>query len=835
MNPLSHSLSKSLRLLVFALAAFSGFFSSHAGQFYEHASVPLPEADRVIHVGTDSELKSAINHARPGDRIVLADGDYDGLNLVGLKGSSGSPIVFAAANERKARISGTVKGRNMRLSDCAHLEFHGIRFTAASTWSVTMGPAFTSDTSSYGCHHIRIVNCEIDTAGQTLLKVNGNSSHIDIIGNHIHHSGMSGSGKPYAEGVYLGDGGSGSDRSHDILIQGNHIHDIGNSKNWGEAIDMKVKVYNVTVADNLIEHVTVNSQGAVTVLIDDGVYPSGGTNPNILIERNVIHDVRRRSGGWNGSGIAVGSNGVTIRNNVIWDTDESSVTATKDAANTTGLFSLIHNTFHDGVIINKGSVGHPSGSVSPILVNNAIRGGGGTSKDYAAQSSDFVGPLAGDASNGGYVGAGFRLAESSPAIGRALILDEIDDDVSGASRPSSERAMGAFDFAGEADVGAPSHPVAYLSGGGGRLSGPVEQTVAEGGPAEAVTAVPDPGFRFAGWEGSITSGENPLRIDAVTTPMELFARFVEETSSETPDAGGGRVEPELIVAINSGGPKYVASDGMQFDADGYYVGGRTSARRASVDGTEDDFIFHSIRFGDFEYEIPVAAGKYRITLMLSEVFWSRPGMRMMDIFVEDTIVADDLDLYAEAGKHAAYPLIVEVDVTDGLLDLDFVTEADNASVCGIVVERLGATSDNEVSDPEGSEVEGDTPEADVPEEVVDSDRLPDDWEIEHFGGISAENGGEDDDYDGDGRSNYEEWLAGTDPTDANDFLELEPVIGVAWKSVEDRSYAVEYSDDDWKTFETSEVIEGTGEELVWLDADSRDVVGNRQYRVIVSD
>lgn len=52
---------------------------------------------------------------------------------------------------------------------------------------------------------------------------------------------------------------------------------------------------------------------------------------------------------------------------------------------------------------------------------------------------------------------------------------------------------------------------------------------------------------------------------------------------------------------------------------------------------------------------------------------------------------------------------------------------------------------------------------------TDTDQMPDDWETRYFGGTSQS---PTNDWDGDGLSNYQEYLAGTNPTNAGDFLEL---------------------------------------------------------------
>jgi hypothetical protein len=84
---------------------------------------------------------------------------------------------------------------------------------------------------------------------------------------------------------------------------------------------------------------------------------------------------------------------------------------------------------------------------------------------------------------------------------------------------------------------------------------------------------------------------------------------------------------------------------------------------------------------------------------------------------------------------------------------------------------------------------------------TDGDGMADDWEIHHFGGISAEGGGSSDDWDGDGMSNLEEYLAGTDPRSADSALRITGLTAVGgdrllirWSSVAGKTYEVRRSE-----------------------------------------
>lgn len=87
-----------------------------------------------------------------------------------------------------------------------------------------------------------------------------------------------------------------------------------------------------------------------------------------------------------------------------------------------------------------------------------------------------------------------------------------------------------------------------------------------------------------------------------------------------------------------------------------------------------------------------------------------------------------------------------------------------------------------------------------PPEDRDDDGLPDEWETQHFGRLT---GAGTDDPDGDGASNDDEYLAGTDPASAESVfrvnalavlgLEGEPLITLDWEGQPGREYQVYWS------------------------------------------
>ena len=83
----------------------------------------------------------------------------------------------------------------------------------------------------------------------------------------------------------------------------------------------------------------------------------------------------------------------------------------------------------------------------------------------------------------------------------------------------------------------------------------------------------------------------------------------------------------------------------------------------------------------------------------------------------------------------------------------------------------------------------------------DADGIPDSWMMQYFHhptGLAADKSRAQDDYDGDGMTNWQEYIAGTDPTDYRSFFAFTKIVhngqtardSVEWYSASNRTYVV---------------------------------------------
>jgi hypothetical protein len=405
----------------------------------------------------------------PGSVVRLAAGTYQspGNGVVdGITGTPAAPYVVRPDNGDEGAViiqCGSGDDNCIHLINCDYLEFHDITFDGTkvgggyASWNFTIGRRYNADPDVGSCTNITVRNCEIDLANANTLKINEDSTDIQILGCEISRSGQT-SGESL---IYIGEGafaGSATaDGSHDILIQDCRIHD--NNANGGKGVNIKTDTYNVTVRNCLIYNIDVSSQGAVVVLIN--------TNSNTAIDHNVlidgcwIWDISKTASGSDGDGINIGKGTTTIRNCVIWECLRDGINVYYDnfKGDTYPDVFLYNNTVWGcggedlDILQDAGPYDQSQGDATVTQTNNITEDATG---DYQALAADFVGPVTGTANAGNGEGSGFVLASGSAAIDTATTIPSVVEDITKVARPQ-DSGTAAHDFGAYEDIGtAPS-------------------------------------------------------------------------------------------------------------------------------------------------------------------------------------------------------------------------------------------------------------------------------------------------------------------------------------------------------------------------------------------
>jgi hypothetical protein len=162
-----------------------------------------------------------------------------------------------------------------------------------------------------------------------------------------------------------------------------------------------------------------------------------------------------------------------------------------------------------------------------------------------------------------------------------------------------------------------------------------------------------------------------------------------------------------ILRINSGGPEVTYGD-VTFLADQYFVGltkAYTNPFVTEIAETDMDDIYVTERvtedehpFEPLSYVIPVTNGTYTVKFYFAEIYWGvdNPdnfvggvGSRIFSMAMEGTQIFTDYDLYKELGVAVASTRMYDVEVTDGELNITFVSTEDRPKVSAFEVFGTG--------------------------------------------------------------------------------------------------------------------------------------------------
>ena len=154
----------------------------------------------------------------------------------------------------------------------------------------------------------------------------------------------------------------------------------------------------------------------------------------------------------------------------------------------------------------------------------------------------------------------------------------------------------------------------------------------------------------------------------------------------------GKLHPIRLVAREN---SFTDQAGQIWSPDRYFLRGRLATHKVPVENTSDPDLYTAERYGSFEYAIPVASGKYGVTLRFAETFFGNPnagdggiGSRIFNVYCNGLTLLRNFDIFKEAGGadraldktfHGLVPN------AQGLLVLSFVPTENYAEVNAIEV------------------------------------------------------------------------------------------------------------------------------------------------------
>lgn len=186
-----------------------------------------------------------------------------------------------------------------------------------------------------------------------------------------------------------------------------------------------------------------------------------------------------------------------------------------------------------------------------------------------------------------------------------------------------------------------------------------------------------------------------LKSTAYTYRVRSYnAGNISDPGTEIVVTTGGGGNGDVIHALNAGGNTYTSqASGIEYiddESSGWLSGGDTYSGTDAIGGTGDDTLYQTERYGDFSYAIPLANGSYDVVFKFAEIYWDNPGSRIFDVEMEGEQVIGDLDLQFRTDKNTAYDVVMPLVLTDGELNIDFITVTNNAKLSALEIREEGA-------------------------------------------------------------------------------------------------------------------------------------------------
>jgi hypothetical protein len=185
---------------------------------------------------------------------------------------------------------------------------------------------------------------------------------------------------------------------------------------------------------------------------------------------------------------------------------------------------------------------------------------------------------------------------------------------------------------------------------------------------------------FTGCQSSKNSGCNKMPCQMTTAPATATAPAAAAAPATVP--------PPVRIKAGLSTP-FTDSDGNVWLPDQGFTDGDVTERPddMQIANTKDPALYRTERYSMSSFSYPVPNGKYTVKLHFAETYEgiSGPGGRVFSFNVGGKEFKD-FDVFAKAGgQQRAYIETVNVEVTDGKLNISFTPNVENPEINGIEI------------------------------------------------------------------------------------------------------------------------------------------------------
>jgi hypothetical protein len=267
------------------------------------------------------------------------------------------------------------------------------------------------------------------------------------------------------------------------------------------------------------------------------------------------------------------------------------------------------------------------------------------------------------------------VTSNSSSSGSSRVYFSVASNSSSSSRSGTLTVAGKTFNVNQQGSSPSTFTINATAGANGTIS-PQGMVTVTAGAGQTFTITPASGYTVS-----------DLKVDGGSVGAVTSYAFANVTANHTIAASFAALppSPNLVLGLNTGGNSYTDGSKVQYRADQYFIGGAAEKSDATIKGTRDKVLYQSERYGNFSYALPLANGSYDLTLKFVESTHSVRNQRVFDVWVEGQLSLNDLDIYAVTGKNTALDVTFSVNVSDGVLNLDFIPSTGNAQVSAILV------------------------------------------------------------------------------------------------------------------------------------------------------